>query len=116
MKKLVVGVILSSSLTAVNLYAADIPMVGLNEDGSPIETFVPEMPYKEKLTQGIISVQESTIPILQKRGESKKGWMLRSVIVGLGIQMEIKLGPIVKFGVLPRFRIGFSNSRDPSIT
>ena len=94
--------------------AADILMVGLDKDGVPVEVVVPDAEYKSNLKKAIASVQTSALPVLQKKSEIYTGWMLRSAVFGLGVNIELGLGEI-KFGILPRFRIGFSNAKEPSI-
>ena len=111
------------SITFLNAFAftaaADshgIPMVGVKENGNPIEIMVPENMYSERVQTALTEVEMSTLAALSKMSlmPVSKPWMLRSVVVGLGLNMEIKLGPIIKFGALPRFRVGFSNAKEPS--
>lgn len=102
-------------LAANTSFAEDIPMLGIAEDGSPVEVLVPESTYKEKLTQAVISLQDSSLNALQSKNTASSGWMLRTAVVGLGVKIELGLGPIVKFGILPRFRLAFTNSKEPSV-
>lgn len=111
--------ILVLSLTAACLWspsaiAADIPMVGLNDEGARVEVLVPSGKYRNNLKKAIVSVESTTLPILQKKSQGVKGWMIRTVVVGLGVATELGLGE-VKFGILPRFRVGFSNCKEPSV-
>lgn len=94
---------------------SEIPMVGQNEKGEPIEFSIPENVYKQNLTKALSEVEKSTLVSLQSIPDEGKPWMLRSVVVGIGVNMEVKLGPVIKFGALPRFRVGFSNAAEPSI-
>lgn len=98
-------------------YAADqaIPVVGLREDGAPVESIISESAYTEKLKTALTGVEKSTLQALSKQQDKGKPWLLRSVVVGVGVNAEVMLGPLVKFGVLPRFRLGFSNAKEPSI-
>jgi len=104
-----------SLLWSAAVLAEDIPMVGIAEDGSPIEVLVPVSSYQQKLTQAVVSVQQSTLPVLEQKTQSSMGWMLRTAVVGLGVKLEVGLGPLVKFGILPRFRLAFTNNREPSV-
>lgn len=97
------------------VYADDIPMLGIAEDGSPIEIFVPESTYQERLTQAVVSLQEATLPILEQKSQTSTDWMLRSVVVGLGVRIDIGLGNLIRFGIIPRFRLAFSNHKEPAI-
>ncbi len=90
-------------------------MIGIDEQGQAIEIFVPEVVYKDKLQTAIQSVQESTTKAIQRQSSQVSNWMLRTVVVGIGVNMEIKVGPIIKLGALPRFRIAFTNAVEPSV-
>lgn len=94
--------------------AGSILMVGLDNKGEPVEVEVPEKKYQENLKKAIMGVELSALPTLQKKSESSKGWMLRSAVLGIGVNMEVGLGE-AKFGILPRFRVGFSNAKEPSM-
>lgn len=97
-----------------NSYSSDILMLGIDKDGSPVEVMISEEKYKDNLKLGIASVIKSGLPVLEKKVESGKGWMLRSAVIGLGVNLEVGFGKL-KYGFLPRFRVGFSNAKEPSI-
>ena len=107
--------IFTLSAQAAKSGEVEIPMVGQADDGSTIEVAIPESEYSERLKGAISGVEKSTLVALSRKSEESKPWMLRSVVVGLGLNMEVKLGPLIKFGALPRFRLGFSNAKEPSI-
>lgn len=114
-KKIVLLITILNAMTfAAMAEDRGIPMVGAKEDGSPIEIVVPTKIYSERVQTALTEVETSTLTALSKTTQSSQSWRLRSVVVGLGLNMEIKLGPIIKFGALPRFRVGFSNAKDPS--
>jgi len=89
----------------------DIPLVGIDKAGSPIQIFVPKKDYQKKFSQLISSVNDSTMPVLEKRNLFQK-WSLRTIVVGISVTLEAGFSPIFKLGLLPRFRILFSNSKD----
>ena len=95
-------------------FASDILMVGLNNKGEEVVVKVQEKKYQENLRKALMGVELSALPTLQKKSESSKGWMWRSAVLGIGVNMEVGLGE-AKFGILPRFRVGFSNAKEPSI-
>lgn len=114
MSRISLALLLSASCWCVASFANNIPMVGLDKDGAPVETLVPATKYRQNLKTAIVGLQTSTLPVLQKKSQKGSGWMLRSAVVGLGVNMELGLGEI-KFGILPRFRVGFSNAKEPSM-
>ena len=95
-------------------WAGDIPMVGLDRDGSPVELFVKKEAYKKQLTQAVGGVQTSALPVLDKH-EKGGAWKLRTIVIGIGLSIEVGIGPILKLSASPRFRAVFSNSNDPVV-
>jgi hypothetical protein len=114
MKELIVFLLYLNGF-ASSAFAQDIPVVGVDDQGQVIESYVPEVLFKERLTTAIQSVQDSTAKAIKKQIHTPTHWMLRTVVVGLGINMEIKAGPIIKLGALPRFRVAFTNAVEPSV-
>lgn len=109
-----IAVLCASCLCGSVSLAGNILLVGLNNKGEAVEMEVQEKKYQENLRKAIVGVELSALPTLQKKSESSKGWMLRSAVLGIGVNLEIGLGE-AKFGVLPRFRMGFSNAKEPSM-
>lgn len=113
-RKGILSLIYLSSLYGTISMAGNILMVGVDDNGKSVEVEVPEEKYKENLKKAIVGVQMSALPTLQKKSETSKGWMLRTAVLGIGVNLEVGLGEL-KFGILPRFRVGFSNAKDPSV-
>jgi len=113
-KSLLSVIFLSNLYGFITLGAENILMVGLDNNGQEVAVEVPEKKYKENLKKAIVGVEMSALPTLQKKSEKSKGWMLRTAVLGLGVNMEVGLGEL-KFGILPRFRVGFSNAKEPSV-
>lgn len=105
--------ILLAVLVAGNAFASSIPMVGSDLNGEPAIVNVPQNEYVERLKSVLINANDSVVPFLQKR-EAKPGWMLRTVVVGLGVSTEIGIGPF-KVGATPRSRLVFTNSSNPMV-
>lgn len=114
LKKVISKTFLCTCLLSAHAWGADILMVGVDNSGSPVDVLVPEAQYKANLKKALVAVETSTLPVLQNKSESPKGWMLRTAVIGIGVNMNIGIGEW-KFGVLPRFRVGFTNSNDPSV-
>lgn len=93
-------------------------MIGLDSQGQSVQLWVSEAEYTEKINRTVTNVQDSITPTLARieststRAQSSP-WMLRTLLVGTGVNMEIGVDPIVKVGVFPRFRMVFSNSTEP---
>jgi hypothetical protein len=114
MTKRFLHTLICASLWGAHGFAADIPLVGLSADGVPVEVLVPRATYQKNLKTAVVAIQTTALPVLQKRSGKASGWMLRSAVFGLGVSPEVGIGEL-KFGFLPRFRVGFSNAKEPSI-
>src|SRR5690349_19402975 len=110
-KKGIVSILCISSFCGSISFAGNILMVGLNNKGEEVKVEVQEKKYQANLRKAITGVELSALPTLQKKSESSKGWMLRSAVLGIAVNMEVGLGE-AKFGILPRFRVGFSNAKE----
>lgn len=108
MRLLVLALVLCSQLAM----AKDLPMIGIDQDGHPVEVFVKKEKYRKQLTDAVKGVQTSALPVLDKH-EKSAPWSLRTIVIGVGLSIEVGIGPILKLGAAPRFRALFSNSSDP---
>lgn len=115
MKSMKTLIFLIIGLSSTQTFAQEVPVIGVDEEGKVIENFVPEMMFKERLTSAIQAVQDSTAKAIKKQNLIPSKWMLRTIVVGLGVNMEIKAGPIIRLGALPRFRVAFTNAVEPSV-
>lgn len=91
----------------------DIPLIGLDENKNPIEVLVAKPEYAKRVGLALSAAQDSAMPALNRR-VLFGNWGLRTVVIGLGVSGEIGLGPF-KVGAIPRFRVAFTNSTDPSL-
>jgi hypothetical protein len=96
-----------------------IPVIGVDENGNPTEVMIGEADYSERLEQLMSSYIDSTLPVLNRSVASPKepspsDWMIRTVTLGVGINAEIGVGS-AKVGAFPRFRLIFTNSKDPTV-
>jgi hypothetical protein len=120
--------------------AADVRMIGLDEDGKSVEVVVPKNEYTNRLTHLLGAARDSAAPVLSEvaarnrdaatsgsgnggaasgapaaGADSQNPWILRTVVVGMGVSGTIGLGPIIQLTATPRFRVGFTNSSDVAI-
>ncbi|MDZ4661407.1 MAG: hypothetical protein SGJ18_07270 [Pseudomonadota bacterium] len=84
-----------------------IPILGLDGDGKVSEFFIGEKDFKENMTGLIDSVNKSTIKVLEEK--EAKPFMLRTVVVGVGLKFEAGFGPFAKASAEPKVRFVFSN-------
>lgn len=106
------GVACALSAQAAKAADGEIPILGLDDAGNPVEVKLTAQEYAERLQASMLTVQDSTAAALASRAPTP-GWMLRTAIVGVGVGVEVGVGPIWKIKAIPRFRLAFSNSKDP---
>ena len=113
------GWIAALGLISVSLAAGevdDIPLVGLDKDGKTIETSIAPVEYVSRLSTATESVLSSTVEALGKSASAAaKPWKVRTIVVGVGAELEVGVGPILKLKAVPRFRVAFSDSDDPAL-
>lgn len=102
-----------ASLVASGCNFDDILLVGLDEKDNPAEAVLSRKDYADKVGKALATVQESSVPVLESRNASS-GFMLRTLVIGIGVSAEAGIGPF-KVGAVPRFRVAFTNSSDPSL-
>ena len=90
-------------------YKKEIPVIGWGSDGNPAQTLIPAKEYSKPLYALTSSVQDSAIPVLNRR-VSKTHWKLRSALFGIGVNTELSFGRLFKIGAYPRFRLVFCNT------
>jgi hypothetical protein len=76
---------------------------------------VPVPEYTRFLSTAMGSVNESIKPVLEKRSAASQPqpWGLNSIGVGLGLNGQIGLGPIINVTVQAGLRLVFSDSKNP---
>lgn len=103
------------SVMSAGAASSEVVMVGLDEQNQPLTVEVPRAKFVGNLTSAVKDVNGAAIQAITARSEKEGGkWLLRSVVVGVGVNAEAGVGPILRVGVLPRFRLGFSYAREPS--
>lgn len=89
-----------------------IPVIGSDENNNPVQLWVSEKDYVEGVLAATTAIDETTLPVLKKR-EADSPWLLRTVVIGIGVNTQVGIGPF-QIGALPRFRMIFTNSSDPT--
>ena len=90
-----------------------IPVIGMDKNGNPGQVWIGGEDYTSRLGAVLTSVNDSVLPVVNAQSASKS-WMLRTVTVGVGVTTEVGIGPW-KVGAVPRARLIFSNSSDPTL-
>jgi hypothetical protein len=92
--------------------AADIPMIGFDSNGNANEFEIPQETYEKNLALAVQSVRQSTLSALNAQRQTQT-WLLQSVTVGISADIEVGNELIFKVTAVPRFRLVFSNSKEP---
>lgn len=93
-------------------YADDIPMVGLDSNGKQLFVDVSQDVYEKSLANAVQSVEQSVLSTLNQHAQAKP-WVLQSITVGISASVEFGNELILKVSAVPRFRLVFSNSKEP---
>jgi hypothetical protein len=99
-------------LSACAAYAAEIPIVGLDDEGNEVTYLQSEDAYVARMRAAATAVGESIVPSLESLPAR---WMLRTTVVGIGVGVQVGVGPVIQLKATPRFRLVYSNSKDPVI-
>jgi len=111
--KILIGIILPLFLISCR-YKQEIPVIGWDKDGNPVQFLIPETEYRKRMTALASTLRDSAIPVLN-RTENSGQWDLRSISLGIGLNTEISLGDLYRIGAFPRFRLIFSKSPSDSL-
>jgi hypothetical protein len=89
-------------------------MIGIDPSGKSTEAIITEDEYSQRLESVMSTYIDSALPVLNRWDASSSGWMVRTFVIGVGINAEAGVGS-VKVGAFPRFRLAFTNSKDPTL-
>lgn len=111
----IVTLLLAFGITSCKSIEKMVPMIGLDEEGQATHVLINESDYSSTMTSTMKTFYDSTMSALKegvKPPLETNDWALRTVVVGVGINMEIGVGP-AKVGIVPKFRMQFTNSSEP---
>lgn len=77
---------------------------------------VPEADYRRIVSTALTSVNQSMIPVLEKRRSAEPSsapMVLNSLGVGLNLAAQIGLGPLLSITVSPQLRLVYTDSDNP---
>ncbi len=106
------AIFLATLLISSIAVADEIAMVGMDDNGRPVEFVMEKSKYQKNLSAALDGVQIATLPVLNKHTLTGS-WLMRTFILGVGFNIEAGIGPIVKLAAAPKFTVAFSNSTDP---
>ena len=90
-------------------YKKEIPVIGIDSNGNPMQTLIPAKEYSKRLEYIASTFQDSAIAVLNQRSRHSK-FKLRTVALGVGISTELNFGGLFKIGAYPRFRLIFCST------
>lgn len=92
-----------------------IRLISLDKNGKSIEALITQDEYSQKVAASISAIQNSLLPVLGKREEStsesatlRGPWLLKRIVVGTGISLEVGVGSVARLAIFPRFQMIFS--------
>ncbi len=111
----IAGVIVALFVHVAGARANSVPMVGLDDSGNEVTFETSDSEYSDRLTSILSSVDGSVRESMRSASDSPGHWLIRSFSVGIGLGVEVGIGPIIKVKASPRIRMIYSNSQDPVI-
>jgi hypothetical protein len=113
MFRMFLGLIILGFTAGATASNTEIPMVGLDSEGNPVEFTMEKGTYIKNLSDGIRATEAATLNALEKRPSSTSKWTLRTIVVGMGVNLEAGLSKVFKLSAMPKFRVLFSKDKDP---
>ena len=86
-----------------------IPVVGVNDDGTPVEVPVKVPFFKRGLKKALRGMQGTMLPALNQQIPSDQPWYLDKMEVGVGLAASIGLGDVTKAKVEPTLLFIYKN-------
>lgn len=97
--------------------ADTLPVVGLDREGKQVGVALESGEYARVLSDIVSTVHDSALSALGRQSSSSTAadtvWMLRDVVIGVGVTFSAGLGPIYSVTAAPRIRLCYSNSTHP---
>jgi hypothetical protein len=98
--------------------ADTLPVVGLDREGKQVGVALESGEYARVLGDIVSTVHDSALSALGRQASSSSSaadteWMLRDVVIGVGVTFSAGLGPIYSATAAPRVRLCYSNSTHP---
>lgn len=87
-------------------YAGDLQILRRHQ-GKAQEFSLSSDLYRNQIARLLNQSNESVLSALPEDKTSVQ-WKLKAIIVGLGVRFEVGLGPILKLGVKPRYRLVYT--------
>ena len=103
----VLKVFIAASLFASTLFAADIPVIGIDAKGNAVEDVVSEVEFKGWMKKAVSASSEmiQRDPHLKTQTQGKLS--LKQVDLGIGFKAEVGLGDVVKASAEPTITFKF---------
>jgi hypothetical protein len=103
--------IMAASLISGNLFATNIPLIGMDAKGNAVEEVVSEMEFSGWMKKAVAASSEMIKEEPQLKTQNQAGLKLQKIDIGMGFKAEIGLGDTVKASVEPTLTFSFSRSK-----
>lgn len=91
-----------------------VPVIALDGSGKPIVVEVSAKEYSLRYKSTVSTTNDSLMEALDITPAKNRQWHLRTITVGLGVNMEFGVGPF-KVAAVPKSRLFFTNSTNPPL-
>lgn len=91
-----------------------VPVIALDGNGKPIVVEVSAKEYSLRYKSTVSTTNDSLMEALDITPAKNRQWRLRTITVGLGVNMKFGVGPF-KVAAVPKSRLFFTNSTNPPL-
>ncbi len=93
---------------------ASLVVMQLDASGHAVAHAVPAPLYQKTLATALAGVNDSVLPVLEKREPvSGPAMILNAIGIGLGLSAQIGLGPLLNLTISPQLRLIYTDSKNP---
>lgn len=96
-----------ASLVSANLFAADIPVIGVDAKGNATEEAVSDLEFSGFMKKAATASREMIQEDPGLKATDQAGLKLQQVDIGMGFKAEVGLGDTVKASVEPTITFHF---------
>ncbi len=99
--------IVLASLLSSNIFAANIPVIGLDKNGNAVEEAVSDLEFSGFMKKAATASREMIQEDPGLRTTEQAGLKLQQVDIGMGFKAEVGLGDTIKASVEPTITFHF---------
>lgn len=113
-RAIIVAVVCILSETSLATAEERVPVITQDANGKPMVVEVSAKEYSLRYKSTVSTMNDSLMEALNYSAHKNQQWHLRTISVGIAVNMEFGVGTM-KVGAVPKSRLIFTNSINPPI-